>query len=80
MRVFLRSKKTRLYRTGSNGWAAAIGQAVEFTSVPRAIKFALDGSLREAEVVIRCDLLAEEVTLPLVADWHEPDRPRPAAA
>jgi hypothetical protein len=80
MRVFLRNKRTRLYCAGSDGWAPAIGQAVEFTSVRRAITFAVEESMPETEVVVRCDLLAEEVTLPLVPEWRDYDRPGSAAA
>ena len=80
MRVLLRNKKTRLYCDGSNGWAAAAGQAREFTSVPHATRFALDGSLAEIEIVVRCDLLAEEVTLPLVREWCDADQRDAAAA
>ena len=80
MRVFLRNKRTRLYCAGSNDWAVAMGQAVEFTSVRRAITFAVDGSMPETEVVVRYDLLAEEVTLPLVPEWRDCAQPNSAAA
>ncbi len=80
MRVFLRNKRTRLYCASANCWAAAIGQAVEFGSVQRAITFAVEESMPETEVVLRCDLLAEEVTLPLVPEWRDHARPRAAAA
>jgi hypothetical protein len=80
MRVFLRNRRTRLYCAGANGWAAAIGQAVEFDSVPQAIRFAVDGSMPETEVIVRCDLLAEEVALPLLPEWRDHDHPRSAAA
>ena len=69
MRVFLRNTKTRLYRTDSNGWVATVGQALDFISVPRAARFARDEKLPEAEIVVRCDLLAEEVALPLLPEW-----------
>jgi hypothetical protein len=80
MRVFLRNKKTRLYCAGANGWAAAIGQAVEFDSIPQATRFAIDGRMPETEVVVRCDLLAEEVALPLLPEWRDLEQPRSAAA
>ena len=80
MRVFLRNKKTRLYCAGTNGWATAMGQAVEFTSVRWAIAFAVEGSMPETEVVVRYDLLAEEVTLPLVPEWRDFAQPNSAAA
>ena len=80
MRVFLRNKKTRLYCAESNRWAAAVGQAIHFTSVPHAARFARDGKLAEVEVVLRCDLLEEEVAVPLVPGWCDFDQPDSAAA
>ena len=80
MRVFLRSKKTGLYYTRSNEWAAAPGLAREFASVPHANSFALAGGLPQTEIVLRCDLLEEEVTMPLVSELRDLDRPTAAAA
>ena len=80
MRVFLRNKKSRLYCAGSKGWAPAIGQAVEFASVQRAVTFAVEKSLPESEVVLRCDILAAEVTLPLVPEWRDFHQSGSAAA
>jgi hypothetical protein len=71
MRVFLRNKQTRLYRADANGWAAAVAQALLFTSVRQAARFALDEKVPEAEIVVRCDLLEQEVALPLLAEWCE---------
>ena len=73
MRVFLRNRETRLYRADSSGWAAGVGQALDFTSVRRAARFARDEKLPETEVVVRYDLLAEEVALPLVPEWCDLD-------
>ena len=76
MRVFLRNTKTRLYCADSNRWAAALGQALDFTSVPHATRFALDERLPEIEIVVRYDSLEEEVTVPLLPEWcdfHQPD-------
>ena len=75
-----RLEKTRLYRADSNGWAAAAGQALDFTSVPHAARFARDEKLPEAEIVVRCDFLAEEVALPLLPEWCNLDQPHSAAA
>jgi hypothetical protein len=69
MRVLLRDKKSRRYYAGSNGWDAAIAQALLFTSVPQAAKFAFDEKVPEAEIVVRSDLLEQEVTLPLLPEW-----------
>ena len=73
MKVLLRNRTTRLYCAGSNGWAAAAEQALDFTSVRRAARFARDEKLPETEVVVRYDLLAEEVALPLVPEWCDLD-------
>jgi hypothetical protein len=75
MRVFLRNKQTRLYCASSSGWTVAIAQALLFRSVRQAASFAIDEKLPEAEIVLRSDLLEEEVTLPLLPEWcgiHEP--------
>ena len=64
MRVFLRNRKTRLYCADSNGWAAAAGQARDFTSVPKAARFALGESLLEIEIVLKYDVQPEEVAVP----------------
>ena len=80
MRVFLRNKKTRLYCAESRGWTAAVGEAVSFTSVPHAARFARDRKLPELEVVVKCDTLPDEVTVPLVPEWCDFDRPDAVAA
>ena len=69
MRVFLRNTKTRLYCADSNGWAAVWGQARDFTSVPHAVRFALDGDLPDIEIVLRYEMLPDEVALPLLPEW-----------
>ena len=74
MRVFLRNRKTRSYRADSNGWDAGAGQALDFTSVPHAARFTRDEKLAEAEIVVRYDLLAEEVALPLLPEWRNFDQ------
>jgi hypothetical protein len=80
MRVFLRNTKTRLYCADSNGWAAAAGQAFDFTSVPHAARFALDERLPEIEIVVRYDSLEEEIAVPLVPEWCDLHHPDAAAA
>jgi hypothetical protein len=44
-------------------------QALPFTSVPQAAKFGFDEEVREAEIVVRYDLLEQEVILPLLPEW-----------
>ena len=80
MRVFLRNKRTRLYCAESNRWAAAVGQAIHFASIPHAARFARDGNLPGLEVVVRCDLLEEEVAVPLVPAWCDLDQHRSVTA
>jgi hypothetical protein len=80
MKVFLRNKQTRLYCAAPNGWAAATTHALLFTSVSHAARFAFDEKVTEAEIVVRCDLLDQEVAVPLVPEWCDLDRPRSAAA
>ena len=75
MRVFLRNRQTRFYYASSNGWAVAIAQALLFSSVRQAARFAFDEKVPEAEIVVRSEVLEEEVTLPLLPEWcalHEP--------
>ena len=69
MRVLLRNKQTRLYCASSNGWTSATAQAILFTSVRQAARFALEERVPEAEIVVRCDLLEQEVALPLLPEW-----------
>jgi hypothetical protein len=76
MRVFLRHKKTRLYCATHDAWAVAITQARLFNNVPQAARFAFEQEVPEAEIVVRCDLLEQEVALPLLPEWcdlHQPD-------
>ena len=80
MRVFLRDKKTRFYCADLNRWVATVGQALDFTSVPHAARFARDENLPGTEIVVRCDLLEEEVAMPLAPEWCDFDQPHSAAA
>lgn len=79
MRVFLRSKKTRLYCAGSNERAATATQALPFTSVAHAAEFGFTEKVPEAEIVVRYDLLEEDVAVPLLADWCDLREPTSAA-
>ena len=80
MRVLLQSKQTGGYYAGSNTWAAPIAQALPFSSVRHAAKFAFDEKVPDAEIVVRCDLLEQEVAVPLVREWCDLDEPDSAAA
>jgi len=77
MRVFLRSIKTQRYCASRDEWADAIALAHVFGSVRQAVRFAFDERVPGAEIVLRCDLLEQEVTLPLLSEWC--DLPHPAS-
>jgi hypothetical protein len=79
MRVYLRNRESRLYYAASDGWAAARTQALVFRSVRQAARFAIDEKVPEVEIVLRSDLLEEEVTLPLIPQWCDIHEPRAAA-
>ena len=79
MRVYLRNRQTRLYCAASNGWAVAITQALLFSNVRQAARFAFDKQVPEAEIVMRSDLVEQEITLPLLPQWCELQEPRSAA-
>ena len=71
MRVFLRNKKSRLYRAGSDEWAAVPEMALAFTSVPEPARVALDGNWAEMEIVIRYEILPDEVAVPVLPEWRD---------
>ena len=80
MKVFVRNRQTRLYRAASNGWAATMTQALLFDSVPHAARFAFDEKVPEAEIILRCDLLDQEVAVPLLPEWCDLAEHHSAAA
>jgi hypothetical protein len=55
-------------------------QALPFTSVRHAARFAFDERVPEAEIVVRCDLLEEEVAMPLLPEWCDLEEPGSVAA
>lgn len=73
MRAFLRNRQTQRYCALSNGWTVAIAPALVFSNVRQAARFAFDQKVPEAEIVVRCDLLEQEVALPLLPEWCELD-------
>ena len=78
MRVFLRNRQTRRYCASSNGWAVAIAQALVFSSVRKAARFAFDEKVPGAEIVMKSDFQEQEVALPLLPEWCDLDEPRSA--
>lgn len=73
MRVFLKSSKTGRYYGDSGQLDADPGKAIAFPSVQAAAKRALSASLAEAEIVLRCDYLSQEVLLSVVPEWCNVD-------
>jgi hypothetical protein len=61
MRVLLRNTKTLRYCAGSEEWAAVAGQAIEFPTIPKAVRFAIDEKLPAIEVVVQYNFLPELV-------------------
>ena len=79
MRVLLRNTKTLRYCTSARGWVATAGQALEFASIPQAVRFALDEKLPGIEVVVEYNFLPE-VVVPLQPEWCDFDSPGCGAA
>ena len=69
MRVLLRHKRTGFYSGGSIGWVDSTSQALDFSSVPKATRFALDENLSAAEIVLKSDVLPDEVVMPVLSEW-----------
>ena len=80
MKVYLREKKTRRYHAGSEGWAAAAGEARDFISVAQASRTALNERLPEVEIVLKWEMLPDEVVAPVLAEWCNGHQPDPGAA
>ena len=74
MKVFVRSKNTRLYLAESNGWASKTELARQFASIPHAARFVRDECMMGVEGVLLFELLREEIAVPLVSAWcdYEP--------
>ena len=80
MRVFLRNKETSLYWGVLAGCGAERKQAFDFGTVPRATRFALDKSLTDVEIILKCDSFPDEVTLPVLPDYCDFQQLRAKAA
>ena len=74
MRFLLRNKQTRRYYAAHNEWAGTVAQALLFGSVPQAARFAFVEKVPQAEIVVRSDLLDQEVALPLLSEWCNLDQ------
>jgi hypothetical protein len=80
MPVFIRNKKTQLYRAAAKGWVGVAEQALGFTSVPEATRFALGENMPETELVLLFGLLPDEVVVPVVPEYRDFGQPAAAAA
>jgi hypothetical protein len=72
MRVFLRNRQTRLYCAAADRWTVVLAEAFAFSDIQHATRFALDQKLPEVEIVVRCDLVDQEVAMPLLPEWYKP--------
>jgi hypothetical protein len=71
MRVLLKAKRTGHYCSGAGKLAADHRKALEFESIPAAVKLGLSEQLPDAEIALRCEHLACEVPLPVLPEWCE---------
>jgi hypothetical protein len=71
MKVFLRNKKTRLFCADPDGWTGAVEQALDYSSISQATRFALDEELPFIELVVKYDILPDEVPVPLLPQWRD---------
>lgn len=65
MRFILRDAATGLYATGVGGWTQRAEEAFDFRSGARAIHFALEGHLKNVELVFAFDDPAYNIHVPL---------------
>jgi hypothetical protein len=56
-----------------------MAQALLFNTVGQAARFAFDEEVPEAEILLRCDLLDHEVSLPLLRELCDAGESRSAA-
>jgi len=69
MRVHLQDTASRLYYTGQNCPLGVAERAMIFGSVGSAAKLALEERLSGMQIVVRYDLVACEIGLPILAEW-----------
>jgi hypothetical protein len=69
MKVLLRNTNTGCYYSGLNGWVASAMEASDYASVQKATRFALDENLSAAEIVLKSDVLPDEVVVPVLSEW-----------
>ena len=69
MKVLLRNTKTGYYSAGAKGWVPMARQALDFITVPQAAQFALDQDLPAIEIVLKSEVLPEEVVVPVLSEW-----------
>jgi hypothetical protein len=71
MRVHLKRRRTGHYYRDAKQLASDVGQALGFDTVSAAAEFALAEQLTEAEIVLRWESRADEISLPVLREWGE---------
>jgi hypothetical protein len=79
VKAFVRNQKTHLYRAAASGWVIASEQALCFTSVTQATKFALEEKVPQAEIVLTFESHPYEFVVPVLPAYRDHDQPDAAA-
>ena len=74
VRAFVRNRETRLYRATAKGWIIASEQALGFTRVTWATKFALEPKVPQAEIVVRFEFHPHEFVVPVLPEYRDVDQ------
>jgi hypothetical protein len=78
MRVHLQDRTNRLYYTGEDRPLGESDRAMNFASVGAAARLALGSQLTEMHIIVRYDVVACEISLPVLAEWSDFDRSHPS--
>jgi hypothetical protein len=69
MRVHLQDRTNRLYYAGRDRPLSGSDEALNFASVGAAARIALESRLTEMQIIVRYDVAACEISLPVLAEW-----------
>jgi hypothetical protein len=72
----LQDKTNRLYYAGEDLPLGESDGAVNFRSVGAAARLALESQLTEMHIVVRYDVVPCEISLPVLTEWSDFDRPQ----
>lgn len=75
MRITLQDRSNRLYYTGQNSPLGELDRAINFATVGAAAQLALAQRLPQMQIVVRYDVAAAEVSLPVLAEWPGAAKP-----